>query len=120
VQAIEEVLPNLPMEPIAHCPEFMRGVVFVRGHLIPVIDGRCRLGVGDGLRAADPHIVCLRHGDRLVGLEVDEALNLIAFPASAVTGAAALGARNGLVSGVIERDGRLIRLVDPPRLVAEA
>ena len=30
---------DVPVEPVPRCPPFVRGVVFVRGHLIPVIDG---------------------------------------------------------------------------------
>lgn len=43
IDAVEEVLPALPVESVPQCPEFIRGVVFVRGHLIPAFDAAGRL-----------------------------------------------------------------------------
>ncbi|MBC7817349.1 MAG: chemotaxis protein CheW, partial [Planctomycetaceae bacterium] len=82
IDMVEEVLPALPIETIPQCPAFVRGVVFVRGHLIPVLDAAERLRLRDHVRPAEPHIVCLRIGSRLVGLEVDEAIDLIEIPSS--------------------------------------
>ena len=45
IDVIVEVLPALPIEAVPQCPAFVRGVVFVRGHLIPVLDAAERLGL---------------------------------------------------------------------------
>ena len=63
---------------------FVRGVVFVRGHLIPVVDAAERLGLREHQRPDEPHIVCLRVDGRLVGVELDEALDLLEFDPRAV------------------------------------
>jgi len=117
--AIEEVLPNLPLEPVPHCPPHMKGVVFVRGHLIPVLDARRLLGMGDEGRAVDPHIVCIRSGDRLAGLEVDEALDLLDFRADKILPADELGVAAGFLIGVIEHAGQVIRLLDAERIASK-
>lgn len=118
VAAVEEILPALPVEPVAQCPPFVRGVVFVRGHLIPVLDLAERLGMADHVRPAEPHIVCLRWSGRLVGVQVDEALDLMKLPDTAGLSAELLGAGSGLIQSVIERDGQIVRLLNPARLVA--
>jgi purine-binding chemotaxis protein CheW len=119
IAAVEEVLPALPIESIPQCPDFIRGVVFVRGHLIPVLDAAERLRLREHQRPLEPQIVCLRIGDRLIGLEVDEALDLIDIDPRAAVAAAEIGARAGFFTGVIELDDKIIRLLDPEKLVLQ-
>lgn len=117
VEAVEEVLPALPIESVPNSPAFVRGVVFVRGHLIPVLDAAERLGFRGHQRPPEPHIVCLRIGGRLIGVEFDEAVDLVDLSAAASISSADLGARAGFFAGVVEQDGRMIRVLDPQRLL---
>src|SRR5262249_41712409 len=59
IAAVEEVLPALPIEPVPRCPRSVRGVIFVRGHLIPVLDAAEQLGCENHQRLDEPNIVCL-------------------------------------------------------------
>ena len=118
IEAIEEVLPALPIEPIPHSPGFVRGVVFVRGHLIPVLDAAERLGMQDHQRPDEPNIVCLRQHGRLVGVEFDEALDLMEIRTDECLTAIQLGTTAGFLRGVVERDGLVIRLLDPEKLIS--
>jgi purine-binding chemotaxis protein CheW len=119
IMAIEEILPALPIESVPQCPPFVRGVVFVRGHLIPVVDAAERLGLRDHQRVVEPHIVCLRVEGRVIGVEFDEALDLLDIGPGEILPADRLGARQGFFSGVIERDGQIIRMLAPEKLIAE-
>lgn len=118
IDMIEEVLPALPIEAVPQCPAFVRGVIFVRGHLIPVLDAAERLGIRNHVRSSEPHIVCLRVGSRLVGLEVDEAIDLIEIPLGTAVPIEEVNAQSGFLSGLIELDGRVIRLLDTERMIA--
>jgi purine-binding chemotaxis protein CheW len=118
IDAVEEVLPALPIETVPECPAFVRGVVFVRGHLIPVLDAAERLGIKDHQRPPEPHIVCLRIGGRLVGVEFDEALDLLELHEIQSLSAHDVGAKSGFFAGVLEQDGQIIRLLDPEKLMA--
>ena len=118
IAAVEEVLPALPIETVPQCPDFVRGVVFVRGHLIPVLDAAERLGIKDHQRPPEPPIVCLRIGDRLVGVEFDEALDLLELHEVDSLTAEDVGAQSGFFAGVLEQDGQVIRLLDPEKMMA--
>ncbi|MEO8494970.1 MAG: chemotaxis protein CheW [Planctomycetota bacterium] len=118
IRAVEEVLPALPIESVPNCPPFVRGVVFVRGHLIPVLDAAERLGLKDHVRPPEPHIVCLRIDGRLIGVEFDEALDLLDLRGVEELSSAELGASGGFFSGVVEREGQIYRLLDPDKLIA--
>ena len=119
IDVIEEVLPALPIETIPQCPSFVRGVVFVRGHLIPVLDAAERLGLRDHVRPAEPHIICLRVGSRLIGLEVDEAIDLIEIPPGTALPVEEWNTQSGFLSGLIEKDGQVIRILDAARMIAQ-
>jgi purine-binding chemotaxis protein CheW len=119
IMAIEEILPALPIESVPQCPAFVRGVVFVRGHLIPVVDAAERLGLREHPRAVEPHIVCLRVGDRLIGVEFDEALDLLDIGPGEILPAERIGGQQGFFAGVVERDGQIIRLLSPEKLISE-
>ena len=118
ITAVEEVLPALPIEAIPQCPEFVRGVVFVRGHLIPVLDAAERFGIKDHRRPPEPHIICLRIGDRLVGVEFDEAVDLMELNEVDSLSVEDMGTERGFLSGVFERDGQVVRLLAPEFLMA--
>jgi purine-binding chemotaxis protein CheW len=116
IEAIEEVLPELPVESCADSPDFVRGVVFVRGHLIPVLSGAVRLGL-PGRSADEPKIICLRTTNRLIGVEFDDVIDLVDLSAELLP-AEELGAGAGCVIGIFEHEGRIVRLVDADRLAS--
>jgi purine-binding chemotaxis protein CheW len=119
IAAVEEVLPALPIEVIPQCPGFVRGVVFVRGHLIPVLDAAERLGMKAHQRSDEPPIVCVRVGERVVGVEFDEAIDLMEIRLDRALAAEDLGAQEGFLSGLVEHDGQVIRILNPERLIAK-
>ncbi|WP_437227079.1 chemotaxis protein CheW [Planctomicrobium sp. SH661] len=117
IESIEEVLPALPIEPISQLPSFVIGVVFVRGHLIPVLSGVERLGLGTRNAAIEPQLVCLRLRDRLFGLEVDEAIDLIELPFQNRLSASELGASQRFLSSIVDHAGQVFRILDPTQLL---
>jgi purine-binding chemotaxis protein CheW len=118
IAAVEEVLPALPIEPLPGCPAFVRGVVFVRGHLIPVLAAAERLGLEGHRRPDEPHIVCLRTTNRLVGVEFDEALDLVEIRSGALLPADEVSGAGRFFRGLVEQDGAILRLLDPEKLIA--
>jgi len=118
IEWVEEVLPALPIESVPQCPSFVRGVVFVRGHLIPVLSAAERLGMANHERPDEPHIVCLNRNGRLIGVEFDEALDLMNLDMEECLTAGQLGAESGFMRGLVDRDGLVIRVLDPEKLIA--
>ena len=60
-------------------PDYMRGVLNLRGVMVPIVDLRCRFG--QGLTASTPtHIIIIVQIDgRQVGLLADRVLDIVAF-----------------------------------------
>jgi purine-binding chemotaxis protein CheW len=60
-------------------PDYVRGVLNLRGVMVPIVDLRCRFG--QGLTASTPtHIIIIVQIDgRQVGLLADRVLDIVAF-----------------------------------------
>jgi purine-binding chemotaxis protein CheW len=118
IEAVDEVLPALPIEKISPCPRFIRGIVIVRGELIPILDAAERLGKSDHQRPLEPTIVCLRSGQRLVGVEFDEAVGLMELSLSGLLSAAEVTTGTAFLKGLVENHGRVIHVLDPEKMIA--
>lgn len=113
---------------IANAPPCVKGVVNLRGVIVPIIDLRQRFGcVGAGDRAGDggaPVIIVLDFGSRVIGAVVDSVSDVIAVHADEIKPAPQLssGADATSISGIACcRQGdveRLLILLDMPRLMA--
>lgn len=72
---IVETLRLLPLRPVAGVPGFVRGLVLLRGALVPVVE----LGALLGATADEPgrRLVVVRVGERRLALAVDEVLRVL-------------------------------------------
>ncbi len=116
IESVVEVFPALPIESLPDVPPFVRGTVFVRDQLLPVIDAAKRLGLEPHERSLEPPIVCLNANGRPVGIEVDEVLDLIELKAVRSFSTIDFPGSAGFLSGFVECEGRIIRLLDPEKL----
>ena len=101
-------------------PEYVRGVLNLRGVMVPIIDLRCRFGQGK-TEATPLHIVIVVQVEhRLVGLLADRVLDILAFDSGQVQPVRqiARSTRIDFLSGLVTVDGTMIALVDLPNLLA--
>jgi purine-binding chemotaxis protein CheW len=101
-------------------PEYVRGVLNLRGVMVPIIDLRCRFGQGL-TEATTMHIVIIvQVEDRQVGLLADRVLDIVAFEPAQVQPVPRV-AHNGRVdflSGLLTVETGMIALIDLPNLLA--
>jgi len=78
----------------------VRGLVNLRGTLVPVVDTADAVGLGAGNGSARTLVIVERRS-KLIGLAVDEVLDLLTVPAAALDAGASLpGVRPDLVRAV--------------------
>jgi purine-binding chemotaxis protein CheW len=100
-------------------PEYVRGVLNLRGVIVPIIDLRCRFG--QGLTETTPlHVVIIvQIGSRQVGLLADRVLDIVSFepsrvqPVPQVTQASIIS----FLSGLVTIDNAMLALIDLPNLL---
>jgi len=98
--AVREILAADDPTRIPGAPRAVRGLVNLRGTLVPVVDTADAVGLGAANGSAGTLVVVERNG-KLVGLAVDEVLDLLTVPGTAMDASAALpGVRPDLVRAV--------------------
>ncbi|HVO12291.1 MAG TPA: chemotaxis protein CheW [Vicinamibacteria bacterium] len=120
VRQVQEIRRLTEITTVPRAPEFVRGVINLRGRILPVLDLKRKLGLGqvEGDRAT--RIVVVRVRDRLLGLLVDGASQVPKIPLSRIEAAPEEVVERGgdYIRGVAKLDDRLIILVDLERLLA--
>ncbi len=106
----------LPVTRIPGAPEQVAGVVNVRGRIVTLVDARKCLGQapqdGEGL------LMLLELGTRIVGLVVDEVVDLISASADNLAGRdELLGIEAVYVRAVGQHDGQSFALLDTDALL---
>jgi purine-binding chemotaxis protein CheW len=101
-------------------PEYVRGVLNLRGVVVPVIDLRCRFG--QGLTECSPtHIIIIVQVDgRQVGLLADRVLDIVSFDSTQMQPVPeiARSSRARFLYGLATVEGSMIALIDLGRLLA--
>jgi purine-binding chemotaxis protein CheW len=120
VKQVQEIRRVAEITSVPRAPEFVRGVINLRGRILPVLDLRRRLALGEVVVDRDSRIVVVRVKDRLLGLLVDGASQVLKVPVSQIEAAPEEVVQKGgdYIRGVAKLADRLIILVDLERLLA--
>ena len=106
--------------PVPNAPPYVRGVISVRGQVIPVVSLRARFGFPDAPADLRTRLVIVRSRGRTVGLVVDGAREFAAIPEASVQpipeGVTGLSGR--YLRGLAQRGERLVLLLDVAGLLA--
>ncbi len=70
--------------PVPNTPEFVEGVVFIRGKVIPVINLRVRFGFPKKEFDLKTRLIVLKSGEREFGIIVDTARDFVIFPEESI------------------------------------
>jgi purine-binding chemotaxis protein CheW len=120
VRQVQEIRRVGEITTVPRAPEFVRGVINLRGRILPVLDLKKKLGLGEVEESRAARIVVVRVRERLLGLLVDGASQVPKIPVSRIEPPPAEVVERGgdYIRGVAKLDDRLIILVDLVRLLA--
>src|SRR5262245_8250389 len=121
IMAVREIKGWSEITHLPKQPDYVRGVLNLRGVIVPIIDLRCRFG--QGLTEATPlHIVIIvQIGSRQVGLLADRVLDIVSLDASQIQPVPriARGGRVDFLSGLVTVEGAMIALIDLTNLLTQ-
>ena len=119
---VQEIKGHTPITSIPNAPPFIRGVINLRGTVIPVIDLRLRFGVGSGEYDRLSVIGVAKVGDRVTGLVVDAVSDVLDVTADQIEPPPDLGVAVDLscLTGVAKAGDRLVILLNIERVLADA
>lgn len=114
VRLVQEIIRVAEITPVPRAPAAIKGVINLRGRIIPVIDLKRRLGLGEVESTRVARVVVVRLKDRLVGLLVDGASQVLKVPLSIIEPAPeeVVEIDANYIRGVAKLEKRLIILVD--------
>lgn len=122
IGAVQEIITWQPVTKVPEMPEYVEGLINLRGRIIPVLDLRKRFRLAQAETGRQTRIVVVEIGTQVVGLIVDgvsEVLRVaqerIVPPDEMIAGVGAEYLR-----GVAKTDDRLIILLEADRILGSA
>jgi purine-binding chemotaxis protein CheW len=120
IKSLHEIVRVPEITAVPDAPEYLEGVINLRGKIVSVMDLRKRFGEKQATVRKQNRILVVEHAGRLAGLIVDSASEVLKIPAEAVEAPPAVFQEGGLncVSGLGKIGGRLIVLLEMSKLLA--
>jgi purine-binding chemotaxis protein CheW len=119
IDAVREIVPDRRATRLPGAPPYVQGLINLRGTIVTVLDLGARLdGSRAPMRDSGGSIILAEHGTRVVGVAVDEVMDVQAIveePADAGLGES----RGGLVRGLGHLGDDVVVLIDIHTLVTQ-
>jgi len=119
VMQVQEVLRVTEIAPVPGAPDYVLGIINLRGNVVTVVDTRERLGLGSKEMEESTRIVIIEADKMVVGILVDAVAEVVDLRASEIESAPSVGndESSKYIQGVASRDGELLILVDLNKLL---
>jgi purine-binding chemotaxis protein CheW len=107
---------------IANAPEFVKGVVNLRGIIVPIVDMRIKFNLGEPTYDQFTVVIILNIGGRVVGMVVDSVSDVITLSAEQIKPAPEMGTalNTDYLIGLGTLDERMLILVDIDKLMSSS
>ncbi len=118
VGKVREILDMTTITKIPRTPEFLRGVINLRGNVVPVVDMRLKFGLPTVEKTVDTCIVVtevtLENETTVLGALVDSVQEVFELEPGQIEPAPRIGTRlrTEFIMGMGKRDGKFIMLLD--------
>jgi purine-binding chemotaxis protein CheW len=120
VRLVQEIIRVGEITQVPRAPDFIKGVINLRGRIIPVVDLKRKLSLGVVELTREARIVVVKLKERLIGLLVDGASQVLKVPVAVIEAAPeeVVEIDTNAVRGVAKLEKRLIILIDLLRILA--
>jgi purine-binding chemotaxis protein CheW len=117
---VQEIREHDAATRIANAPDYIRGVVNLRGVIVPIVDLRLRFGLGAREHVASGVVIVLNIADRVIGMLVDSVSDVISLGADEIRPAPRMGTGldKDFLLGIGTIEGRMLILLDIERLMS--
>lgn len=121
VMQVQEVLRHTEIAPVPGAPDYVLGIINLRGNVVTVIDTRTRFGLPSNDVTDNSRIVIIESDEQVVGILVDSVAEVVYLRSSEIDSAPNVGTEESakFIQGVSNRDGELLILVDLNKLLSD-
>lgn len=111
---VQEIIRTMEITKVPRAPEFVEGVINLRGKVIPIIDLRQRFGLAPKGHGKNTRIIVIEINNIIVGFVVDAVSEVLRIPASTVQPPPPVvaGVDSDYISGVGKLQDRLLIMLD--------
>jgi purine-binding chemotaxis protein CheW len=120
IAQVQEINRMVAVTHVPRAPQFMEGVINLRGQLIPIIDLRARFGMPRAEHTKNTRIVVTEIGTKRVGMVVDSVSEVLRLDVGAIEPAPEMitGVDTEYIRGVGKIEDRLIILLDLAKIIS--
>lgn len=113
IMAVREIRGWTETAPLPHSPHYMRGVINLRGAVLPIVDLKSRLGLGDIVASPRSVVIVVHTAGRLIGLLVDAVSEILTADRATIQPTPDVGCDmvSQFVRGIIALEERMISLI---------
>ena len=120
IMKVREIRGWTPATALPHAPSFVRGVINLRGSVLPIVDLAERLGFPPIEATARQVIIVVQFAGQIIGLLVDAVSDILTQSTENIqpTPDIATDVVKSFVRGVLAIDGRMIGLIELDGLIS--
>jgi len=121
ISKVQEIIRNSSIVKIPKAPDFVEGVINLRGNVICVIDLRKRFGMLPRETADKQLVIIAEVGEVVVGLQVDSVSDVFIVRGDQFQKipAMAVGIDQKFIRGIVKRDEKMIIVTDIDRILGQ-
>lgn len=121
VAQVREVLRYSEITPVPGAPDYVLGIINLRGNVVTVLDTRKRFALPPNEIADSTRVVIIEVEEQVVGILVDSVSEVVRLKTGEIETAPNVGndESSKYIQGVASRDGNLLILVDLHRLLSD-
>ncbi len=119
VMQVREVLRDIEIAPVPGAPDYVLGIINLRGNVVTVVDTRSRFGLPTGETSQESRIIIIENHDQTLGLLVDSIAEVADILKSQIEITPNVGNDDSsrYIQGVHSRDGELLILVSVDKVL---
>ncbi len=121
ISAVREIIRMQEITRVPRAPEFVEGVINLRGKVIPVVDLRARFHMAKADHNTDNRIVVVDVSGQDIGMVVDAVTEVSRVPSSSIEPPSSVITTNdsGYMTGIVKADDKLIILLDISKVIMD-
>jgi purine-binding chemotaxis protein CheW len=122
IQKVQELRGYDTVTRIANAPEHIKGVVNLRGIIVPIVDMRIKFNLGTPSYDQFTVVIILNIASRVMGMVVDSVSDVVTLASEQIKPAPEMGTglNTDYITGLGAIDERMLILVDIDRLMSSA
>jgi purine-binding chemotaxis protein CheW len=116
---VQEIKGYLPATPVPNTPSYIKGVMNLRGTIIPVVDLRGKLALTETEYNQFTVIIVVTVGTKVVGLIVDSVSDVLNIPKADIQAAPEFGSTVDVrfIDGLTKAGEKIVMLLDIDRVI---